>query len=358
MRAGLRVVGVSALLVGISGCAATATVLKEDAAELTVATGRAMAAGHVFYASLQSARRDFLLEIMANDANCGFGLTVVLLDDPASPTGSRCLTAQEQIAWRDCAFADDGAADCPGGMPHELADAQPYELLDGGHQGALQLIAVFAAYQSELAKILEDSEYDAAAPMLALLETARSCEAFFAALEKRDPRALDYEGHAKALGGLIDLLAKSTEDRRDLVAMRALMAGPESGGARFEQALAELRHRHATADRPLSDALALAALDARIRRYEERASKLSPDDRLRQMRPIAESYASYRAMAEAPDALAQMLAALHASHRQLRGAIVDGDLSDEQRRRIAREQLRQLRAGFDAITSVITVFRS
>jgi hypothetical protein len=357
MVAGLRELSAAALLVCLTGCAATATVLKEDAAELTVATGRVVAAGRDFYGELQTARRDFLLEIMAHDANCGFALTVVLLDDPDAATGARCLTAAERVAWRDCAFTDDAATDCPGGMPDALADAEPYELLDGGHQGALRLIAVFTAYQTELARILEDPEYDAAAPMLALLENARSAERLFAALEQRDPRGLAYDKQAKALGALIDLLAKSAQDRRDLAAMRALMAAPDSAGAKFEQALDELRRRYGSADRPLFDALALAALDTRIRRYEERAGKLAPDDRLRQMRPIAESHAGYRALADAPDALGQMLAALQESHRQLRTAVVDGELSAEQRRRVARESLRQLRAWFDAIASVITVSR-
>lgn len=354
IRKAARVMIVAAT-VWLTGCA-TATILKEDAKALTEATDKAVGASRTFYADLEKKRRDFLLEVIANDRNCDLAWSVVLLPDDRERYGFRCLTREENTMRADCL---DDAARRSTPACQRLSRAFDVAIV-GEQSSALLLVEVMAKYQLEIAKILQDPKYDATAALTNLQGQANSIKGLIDALDGKAPAPLDFKDQIKAIGAFADLVARAAEDSRDLDALRKLMSGESD--RKFREALDVLIERYENLDARTLETLELAGVNNRLRSFNAELGTLKPGanydpvKRADKMRELAEQYAQLRARQAQPDVLAKMLGALRDSHVELRNAVVDGKLSTKQRKRIAAENMRRLKTWLDAATALVRAF--
>jgi hypothetical protein len=339
------------LLVFLNGCA-TAVVLKEDAGAVSLATKAAVAETRSFYATLGERRLDYLISVAATGKNCRYGFPIVLLPDDTQVLGWRCLTGDEGKLRLTC-LADPANAACEGEDAQALLKASQFSLSSVQQSAAIALVDAIADYQILMAKIVADPKLDTKAELTALQDRANTLKGVFDALAGNPTSRIDLSKEIDAISTLVDLVRQANEDRRDLVALRALMS---SQGIAFEQNLGALAARYAALDFPTMLLFDEVQLGQDIKRLNARLPQLDEAARVKAMRALATAEAALEARKVAPKPLAQAFTALLTAHATLREAVVDGNLTEDQRRRRADVALRQMRAWFEAIRSVIAVF--
>lgn len=233
-----------------------------------------------------------------------------------------------------------------------------FDLVSAEKSSALVLIAILAEYQAVLAAIVSDPKLDTAAELQSLEDRANKALGAIDKIAGEDSAVkLDYKDQTQALGKLIDLIRQLREDRRDLAKLRQTMS--EKGGVadKFDTALERLHLRYNGLDRGLLIELKRRETDRLLRNFNAASSAgTSPEQRNERAQEILAARVEMKALEAAPDALGQAFLGLRDTHRQLRGAVVDGKYSASQRKRIASQALDQLKIWFDAISSVVKVF--
>ena len=355
MNRHLRTAVILSMLIWLCGCA-TATVLKQDAAGLSTATGRLVGESRDFYRRLDEQKRQYLVNVLLESQNCRLGWKALLL--PVENAGFRCLTTAELDVYNACSAEPIDTA-CPGGeMPNSLAGAQMFDLVSAEKSSALALIAILAEYQAVLAAIVADPKLDTAVKLQGLEDRANKALGAIAKIAGEDSAAKrDFNAQTQALGKLIDLIRQLREDRRDLAKLRQLMSQKGGVADEFDAALERLRLRYEGLDRGLLIELKRRETDRLLRNFNATPiAGASTEQRSERAQKILAARAEMKALEAAPDALGQAFIGLRDTHRQLRGAVVDGKYSASQRERIASQALDQLKVWFEAISSVVKVF--
>lgn len=340
---------VTALLTGCGG----AVVMKEDAKAAAAAAKASTEASRQFYAKLANSRSAYLLDDVAADPNCVINWTIDLIPDPVNGNW-RCVTAAEAAVLSACRTRPPGAA-CPStGLPLPLERSLQFTFGAEEQSTALTLVDAIAEYQVLLTQIVSDPEVDTKADLENLLKRAKEIEGVFKGLGAKLPtiggEVID------AASGFVDLVKKTAEDARDLKALRTLLQGPNSAGAKFEAALRTLSLRYRNLDRPLYDLFDDDRLQDQREAYNNLPRETTFDERRKMLGAFTAAKADLDLRRSSRDTLAESFDALATIHSQLRDAVVEGKYTESQRRRIAAANLRAFKAWFDAIRSIATLF--
>jgi hypothetical protein len=308
-----------------------------------------------FYRSLDEQRRSYLLRAVVDAPNCRLGWQALLLPDKQD--GWRCLSQEETRIYVACKQEPVDAA-CPSGrMPESLARAELHDLVVPSRSAAFVLIEICAEYQALLARIVKDPKHDTAEELLAVSDKVNALSGVLETVSGQSIGKLDYSKELNALGALADLLKQLREDRKDLRQLRQLMSQPDGPADRFDAALIDLKTRYESIDKGLSIEFQRLDTDRALREFNEKHDPTSRGDEVYgRAVEIIKARATVNALTERPDVIARQFDALMKSHAVLRKAIVDGEYTQSQRKRIASESLTQLKTWFEAITTVIKMF--
>lgn len=337
-------------LLSLTACA-TSVVLKQDSAKVSESTKATVIEARKFYAQLSERRIDYLISVLATGTNCRYGFPAVLLADDTEIYGWRCLTGEEHRQRLTC-LDSLSSAGCNTSQAQILVAAPEFPLSSLEQSAALALVDTMADYQILLARILADPQIDAKAELTALQGRANALKAVLDSLSGESSAGFDFSKEIGALGTLIDLIRKANEDNRDLAALRVLM---DQDGVEFEHNLIALAARHRALDAPSLLLFDEMQLSREMGRLNSRLPNLDEAARIKAMRAQASAELALETRRTAPNPIAQAFDALLTSHATLRTAVVEGRLTDDQRRRRADVALTQLKAWFDAIRSVINL---
>lgn len=354
MQRTLKILMTTAACVHLTGCA-TATVLKKDTQDLSTATATMLVETRNFYRDLDELRSSYLLRAVVDAPNCRLGWQAMLLPD--KDDGWRCLSQEETRIYVACDQQPVDAA-CPSGrMPENLAGAKPHDLVAPSRSAAFWLIEICAEYQALLARIVKDPKYDTAAELKAVSDKVNALSGVLQTVSGQSTGMLDYSKELKALGALADLLKQLREDRKDLKQLRQLMSQTGGPADRFDAALAQLNTRYKSLDKGLWIEFKRRDTDRALREFNKNHDPASHGDEVYgHAAEIIKARAAVNALAGRPDIIARQLDALQKSHAELRNAIVNGEYTESQRKRIASESLAQLKTWFEAITTVVKMF--
>lgn len=340
MRVGIRewfvvVMGVLAL----SACAKN-TILREDASSLSADMATVQAQTRQFYVKHSAARADFLLRLIADDPECKyyFPLYVVTIREPTRAV--RCATEKE-------------IEDISEGHPPPGATVRVYAQPQDSDYAALQLIAVVAEYQAIMAQLVADPEIDFGADLDALAKRADELRDRYGKMlgTGTDPKSGAFKEEMAALTELLNLIGTARKDQITVDGLKEIVG---ENGLKVEDALRQIVLRYRS-----NDALLLNNLEAdigadRIDEFNQGLEKAKNDrgQRLKLLRAFAEEQKSEASQLTKTDPLATGLDGLMKTHQAFRLALLEGKLTDEQRRRIAEKTLKDLKAWFNAIRQI------
>ena len=358
----LVVVAHAALL---AGCMGKNVVLKEDAAKLSADMATVVAQSREFYKSQSAAKADFLIRILAQGENCRYEFPVVLVTEIGKPT--RCLSDAER--------AGIGSSGAP--LP-DGAKTHVFNLMVPADQAALQMIAVIAEFQTVVAKIVEDPKFDAGAQLEGVIDRAcglserleglggqgiaeckpTAADAAASATPESTTTAL-FKEERDALSAVINLARKANEDRKDI---GQLTKAYTESGERVSKALTSLLAQYQGKDIVLSRALELSevvakrrALNVKLAALPQVAGKLDSETRYSLMVNLHSTLTNQSAV-KSPDPLSVSLEGLIKTHKAFQAALLDGQLTPEQRARIAKSTFEQLKSWFNVLRTLTTVF--
>lgn len=364
MNHGSKIATILVMCVWLCGCV-TATVMKEDAAALSVATGKLVGDSREFYRKLDEQKRQYWANVLLESKNCRLGWKALLIPEPGpksdlADAGSavwRCLTEDELDIYNACK-ATPVDPSCPGGQrPEWVGRVQESDLVSAEKSAALSTVAILAEYQALLAAIVQDPKFDAASELQGLEDRANQVRELIDGMTQDTNEEINFKEQRQALGALVDLIRRLREDRRDLKKLRALMSEERGAADAFDAALKDLHLRYANLDRALYIDLKRRDTDRQLREFNASgATRPVSEERIERARKILAARAEVKVLESAPNTLGQAFLALRKTHAQLRGAVVDRKYSASQRKRIATQALKQLRTWFDAISSVAKVF--
>lgn len=346
----LLIAGAMSLL----GCTGTAVVLKEDTRTFTELVDESMAATRAYYMQQSRQRLDVLVDFLAARPSCGVESPLLILT-----AESRCLTDAEKLQRRDCNENPNAHANC-----QTLKDAKQVTVssrLAQPRQTTLSLIGIVSRYQYSLSLVLEDEEFDTAADLKKhwsslkelqnRIEQLRGDKASSAASRNKE-----LEQQLKAVGAMIDLARDAHQQSAGYKELKALML---TEGPMIEQALEHLLATYEKVDKPFTELLARREIERNRREYNnlgaQRRAQLSFKKRQQLIRAIYQAELERQSLAERPDALAAGLRGLLESHRKLQEGF-KGNLTEAQRKRIARENREQIKAALRAMVGIAKLF--
>lgn len=353
------VLGVVASLVVLTGCGKQ-IVLREDAAALSSEMAKVTLESQKFYQDLAKARSNFLLRTLAEGEHCQFEPRIVMV---VENNRARCMTDAER----------DGVQPLPSGAHRIQAD-----LLAEPMQPALRYVAVLGEFQAIVAKIVEDPEFDATTELTAILDKACSLNERLQALGARGtdkctatPASADGGGAAagtpvfadevKALAALIDLVRASREARQDMNKLQT--AYTQHGGVVSDAIKGVLRH-YSQLDLQFAGLLSQRVEVAKNRALNEQLAALprlanGSLDVSKRYALLATRYAdleSYVHQTRVPDPLTASLEGLLKAHETFQGALLEGNLTAAQRKRIAESNFTQLKQWIGVVRTIVGVF--
>ena len=347
------------------GCGGgTAVILQEDSQELVELAQDALTSARTFYMEQALARYDYLIEFLAARPSCK-AVSPLLLH----ATEDRCLSDDEITRRRDCeADVSDASNECDvlrrtTEVVVSIRSTQP-------RQTTLSLITIVAAYQNTLAKILEDEAFDTAADLSALnsrigelknqLEELKSIFDDSGSATSSSGNSADtnteLEGQIAAVGAIGDLIRSAEADKKDIQALKKTIL---TNGPKIDSTLESLLATYEQVDRPFADLLERRAIESARNKYNrmstEKRAKMSNTARAAQLKSIYNTEFERLTRASSPDPLAEAIRGLIVSHKNLQEGF-RGNLTPEQKRRIAKENREQLKATFKSILNVVKVF--
>jgi len=346
------IIAIPAVMI-LCGCTGTAVVLKEDTQAVDELIDQSMEETRSFYGKLGRQRLDYLIGFMAARPSCAAESPLLIL-----PAQSRCLTGTEKMRWRECGGDPAAHRDCKTLLTAQQVIVSPQ--LAQPRQTTLNLIGVIASYQQAMMNVLQDEEFDTKAELKNLqsrlgsqqkrIDKLRSDESSTQETRKELDKQID------AIGTLTDLIRDAHQQASDFAKLKTLIL---NNGPAIDQALERLLETYEKADKPFSDLLARQEIERARREYNslgpERRAELTTEMREQRIRAIYEPELLRLALTAGPDALAVGLRGLIASHKALQEGF-KGNLTSEQRKRIAKEAQHQLKAAFKAMLNVVKLF--
>lgn len=349
----MRPVIIPTILVFLAGCTGTQTVLKQDTDDLNEVISTTTDAMRAYYAKQGQDRFDFVINFVAERPSCGGSSSLVVLLQE-----SRCLTSDERRRRLDCREDRNAHDDCGVLLDSTLVVRIAPELTQP-RQTTITLIKVVASYQRALGRILRDDTFDTAAEINDLqsrLEELNEKVSEFLEKEASEIGSDELNQQVTAVGALLDILRGMEQEQADFEALRGVITAK---GPAVDAALQTLLRTYVTVDLPESRRLERSMLERIQRAYsdmtvEERA-ELTFEERVLRLRAIHEPELARINAAATPDALAKALRGLIKGHKQLQEAF-KGNLTKEQRQRIADENSKQLKATFQSILNIVKLF--
>lgn len=343
----------SLFVAGLFGCTGTAVVLQEDTedvGELIEATVDSM---RVYYAEQGQQKFDFIINFMAARPSCAAESPLLLLTET-----SQCLTDEQKLRRRACMENQAAHANCDALLAAQRAVVSPQ--ITQPRQMTVSLINAVASYQRALAKVLRDENYDTAADLQdlrsRLLELNNRVRELGGEEPEEESEDEELDLQIGAIGAIVDLIASSNEDTADFNALRSIVV---DRGPAIDAALESLLSTYERIDRPLTDLFARSITERSRNIYNDMTvaerEAMDFEERAEFLRAIYEAEFLRQNAAARPDAIATGLRGLIRSHKQLQKGF-SGDLTSEQRRRIAEENRRQLKAVFESMRKIIDLF--
>lgn len=324
-----------ALLLTLSACARN-TILREDASALSADLASVLVQTREFYAKHAIARTDYLLRLLASDPNCEYRFPVYLIQEASPSNRIRCATDPEKETINN------------GGQLPSVT-ARLYAKPDESDYAALQFLAIVAEYQVLLARIVEDPAFDSTADLQQLAERIDELRERYGTLASTgtDNKFSLFKEEINALGALGDLIRIAIHDRMTVERLRELI-GRE--GLKVEEALKQVESRYRQYDAPFLTSLELHAAGQRQIEFNQQLKNAkSAGERLKLLRDYASKEQSEALLTTKIDPLAKGLDGLVRSHESFRLALLEGKLTEDQRRRIARRSFANLKAWFQVI---------
>jgi hypothetical protein len=347
----LLIAGVMSLL----GCTGTAVVLKEDTRTFTDLVDESMTATRAYYMQQSRQRLDVLVDFLAARPSCGVESPLLILT-----AESRCLTDAEKLQRRDCDKNPNAHANC-WTLTEKVREVTISSRLAQPRQTTLSLIGIVSMYQYSLSKVLEDQEFDTAAELKKHWSSLKELKNRIKQLQgdKASPgesRTKELAQQLDAVGALIDLVRDAHQQAAGYAELKALVFNK---GPMIERTLEDLLETYEKVDKPFSDLLARREIERDRREYNnlgaQQRARLSFKKRQQLVRAIYQADLDRRSLAERPDALAAGLRGLLESHRKLQEGF-KGNLTEAQRKRIARENREQIKAALRAMVGIAKLF--
>lgn len=349
----MRPILISTILLLLAGCTGTQTVLKEDADDLNEMIGTTTDAMRAYYAKQGQDRFDFLINFIAERPSCGGSSSLVI-----SLRDSRCLTDDELRTRMDCPDDPPEQSECDHLVNSTIVVRIAPELTQP-RQTTITLIRVVASYQRALGKILKDETFDTAAEindMQSRLEELNERVSEFLDEDADEIGSDELSQQITAVGALLDILRGIQQDRNDFEALKRLISAK---GPAVDEALRALLRTYVSVDLPESRRLERSLLERTQRAYSDMTpdarAELPFDERVRRLRAIHEPELARINAAATPDALAKAMRGLIKGHKQLQEGF-KGNLSKEQRQRIAEVNRKQLKETFRSILNIVKLF--
>lgn len=376
-RSGLLVAVLMSVL-SLSGCGKNA-VYKEDAAMLSSEMQEVLAQSRKHYDRMASAQTDAILRLAASGLDCR-------LEDPIAfvieKDKVRCLSSGERAGFN---IENGKAVPRPGAPIPEGAQRWDVYLYGKSSMAALETIAVLAEFQALVAHIVEDAEFKTGDRLKDLV--ARACtlsERLGDALSECSPPPGDAstkadspaaaetpsqplaEGGAEdkvpfaeerdALVAVIDLILVANQDKKDVAALRQAyrLHGSDVSGT-LRVLLRNYRDKDVLFQRALDTSNMIQARDA----VNDAMTALPISDVAGRYKLMSEHISKERvlfAKGPARDPLVVALEELIKADTEFQAALLDGDLTPEMRRRIAKSTFDQMKAWFRALKTLTTVF--
>jgi len=353
---------------GFIGCTGQQVILQEDTEEFVDVAQETIQAVRTFYDDQARARYEFMIEFLAERPSCRAASFVYLHPDKSQ---DRCLNDAERTKLRDC--RNDPAPDTQCQILKKSSritisprSAQP-------SQTTISLLAIVAAYQRTLGKILEDETFDTTADLKSLksrldelnnqIDELKAVFDGGSASTNADDSSDDTQSGDSALneqfeavGALIDILRNAGADQADYEALRKVVV---EQGPKLDQALESLLARYEQVDQQFGALLTRRAEERSRRDYndleESGRARLTKEQRQGRLKEIYDAEFERIRIAAAPNPLAEGLRGLIANHKSLQEAF-KGNLTPEQRQRIAKQNRNQLKAVFKSVLGIVKVF--
>jgi hypothetical protein len=345
----MAVVTVMQLMVG---CTGRAMVLKEDSGEFNDLVENSIYETRQYYMQQGVRRLDFLIGFIADRPSCGADSTLLFL-----LAEDRCLSGNERALYIECSVDANAHPDCKkltGVLEISLErTVQP-------RQSALTLLGVVARYQEALAALLADDGHDTASELKAIQTQLTKLQD---ALASRKGGASSVLGQGKelkqqvsAIRSLVGLIQGLVQNQKDFEALREIVLDT---GPQIDQQLSDLLSTYQKVDKPFDDLLARSEIERNRMEYNrlktEGRAKLSRTQREKRLNKIFSlQLARWNAMTR-PDALAVGLQGVIESHQALQEGF-KGNLTAEQKRRIAEKNRELLKAAFQSMLEIVKIF--
>jgi hypothetical protein len=330
---------ISALLAFTLTSCATNSVLREDAVSLSAELASVQTQTREFYAKQSAAREDYLLRIIAEDPKCMYGFPIYIVVESPPTRKVRCANKDELDALNEENSIATGSA-------------YLFGLPDKSDQAALELVSVVAEYQAVVAKIVEDPKFDSKQDLKDLSERADALRDRYGDLLNvgKEPRTESIAEELNAAAALADLIRKAYHDGQAIEKLRQLVS---KEGVAVEAALKSLSLRYRNHDALLLNNLEAHRAATRQREFNEQLSKtIGSAERLKILRAFSAEQRSASQQLTKTDPLAVALEGLAKTHEEFRRALLAGELTEDQRRRIAKQTLENLRAWFNVMKQV------
>ncbi|MCH9695238.1 MAG: hypothetical protein K0U72_12080 [Gammaproteobacteria bacterium] len=342
---------VPVLLAGLAGCSSTAEVLKEDSEAVVKLIDASLTTTRHYYDNLGQQQFDYMIEFLAARPSCNAESPLLYKADE-----SRCLTSDEKLLWRDCQASEADA--CTEWKKIRPASFSPQA--NQRRQTMVSLIATVANYQQALANILEDETFDTASDLKdlnsRLNELKNQIDELKGDTSAEDEAKEELEKQLGAVGTLIDLVRNAEQDQADFAKLKKLVT---TKAPAVDVALESLLSSYEKVDKPMSDNFARRRTEITRNTYNrmplDERLELSQEEREDILRGIYEPESQRLSNASRPDSLAAGLRGLIRSHKTLQAGFA-GNLTKEQRARIAKKNKQQVKAAFKAMLNIVKLF--
>lgn len=349
----MRLAIVVAVMMSLFGCNGTALVLEEDTEPVSELIDQSINAVRTFYANQGQQRLDFLIEFLAARPSCGVESPLLIL-----ATESRCLTNIEKVRLRECRSDAGAHTDCVNLL--KVQSVSVSSQLTQSRQTTVTLIGVVASYQQVLSKVLQDKKLDTTTELNGLQSRLKELHNRVNELRgdnsSTDESSQELEKQIEVIGELVNLIRDADEKSTDFEKLKAVVLNK---GPTIDLALEKLLTTYEKVDKPFSDLLARREIEHSRQVYNDldpsQREQLSNKEREQRIRAIYEPEMKRLNLAASPDALAVGLQGMIKSHKKLQEGF-KGDLTDDQRRRIAKENQDQLKAVFKTMFNIVKLF--